>query len=417
MSKTIKRVLPMVLLASTAFAGDGMNETKAMIADLQNRLQELEKKVGAEKELVRSRDSKFKVTLSGQLNRAVLYAGNNTAKRIGQVDNDASSSRFNITGEANMNENFKARTVMEVELNENASNDFDPELNRATRTSGADNPFRIRQMDVQMVHAKYGELHMGKGHTASDHVAESDLSGTYVASGGSDVAVLAGNVLFARKGTTGSTDTRVSHVFQNLDGLGRANRVKYVTPNFHGVTAEMGAVSGKSWDGALKFSGAFGDTKVQAAVAYFKSSDNADDTSASDRRGYAGSFSVLLPMGLSISAAGGKENHRRPGLKNGHFYHAKLGYRKSFMDVGETRFAVDFGEYKNLADTEHSGAYATNKGRTYGAMAVQALDKLGTELYLTYRRYELKDVKTSAGAAFGTYHPINVVMGGARVKF
>jgi hypothetical protein len=85
------------------------------------------------------------------------------------------------------------------------------------------------------------------------------------------------------------------------------------------------------------------------------------------------------------------------------FYFGKIGYKFRVFDVGHTATAIDFGHYNNIAqkkDRSHSGAFSI----------VQNFTDYGTELYFTYRQYQLKRIARH-------FKPIQASMLGVRIKF
>ena len=60
--------------------------------------------------------------ISGQINRAVMYADDGNNGKWFFVDNDNSSTRFRFTGSNDFENNWKVGIVWEVEMQSNASN-------------------------------------------------------------------------------------------------------------------------------------------------------------------------------------------------------------------------------------------------------------------------------------------------------
>lgn len=85
------------------------------------------------------------------------------------------------------------------------------------------------------------------------------------------------------------------------------------------------------------------------------------------------------------------------------FWYAKLGYIADFFSCGTTAFAIDYGQHNEVSQ-------ANDDADTFGIMAVQKLNSLGTELYTSYRVFSLDRTATDI-------EDINVFMTGARIKF
>ena len=67
----------------------------------------------------------LEVKLSGQVNRAVMWADNGKDTSVLNVDNDNSSTRFSLTGSEQVNDSVTVGVVWENEFQSNASNNVD----------------------------------------------------------------------------------------------------------------------------------------------------------------------------------------------------------------------------------------------------------------------------------------------------
>ena len=81
----------------------------------------------------------------------------------------------------------------------------------------------------------------------------------------------------------------------------------------------------------------------------------------------------------------------------------KLGYEFNPFSFGSTAFSID---YEENSDIQASGDY----GQSYGLVAVQSIEKIGTDFYAGVRNYAYDQ----NGANFDD---ILAVMIGTRVKF
>ena len=64
------------------------------------------------------------VTLSGQINKAVMYFDDGKSEDMAVVDNDNSGTRFRILGSGKVNEAVSVGTALEVEFQDNAANNW-----------------------------------------------------------------------------------------------------------------------------------------------------------------------------------------------------------------------------------------------------------------------------------------------------
>ncbi len=355
------------------------------------------------KAMVSHKEDKVKLELYGQVNRAAMVADDGDSADYYFVDNDASSSRIGFLGDARVNEDITVGTRMEFEYQSNASNLVNQ---KDKNPDGAS--FDDRWIDAQITSKRFGKLYLGKGSTASDDTAEFDLSGTALV-GYSSVEDMAGGIRFYDKDTNTLSTVTVGDAFDNFDGLGRRNRIRYDSPNFAGFTLALGALS-DGGDVALKYAARWGQHfKAAGAVAYANPqaiSDTVDDQ-------YNGSFSILHSSGINLTVAGGVQDLENDATnpdgsdrdEDPVFYYAKLGYRAQFIDAGETRFSVDYARNEDVAQDDDDAT-------SMGVQVVQDIPDWGMEYYLGYRWHEL-----DRGEGSTDFDDVNAVMSGVRMKF
>jgi len=411
-------------LASGALAGGGMDEKMLMelkqlieqqqqqldvqageIAQLKEQLggatQEIEKKADKEEvaklqtdKMVTSRFKHVDVNLYGHLNRGILWSDNGDASKVYFVDNNNSMSRLGLNASVSPSDNFTVGGKIEYGIRTNSSGD----VNQLNSNGATSNTWLLRHADVFFSGTTWGKIFLGHGSSASDGTAEVDLSGTSVVAY-SDMEALSGGQLWYDGLSNSLSSLQVKNVFSNMDGLGRDDRLRYDTPAFAGFTFSTSAVSGDAYDAAIKYSRAFGDTKVAAAIAWAKP----DETNDSVENQYDGSVSVLLGNGLNATFAAGSMDSKADGRDDATFWYTKLGYRVGACSLGTTSFSIDYGENKDLIENNDTA-------KTWAFAAVQDIESWGTELYIAYRNYQLDSDGTS-------YEDVNSILGGARVKF
>jgi len=335
---------------------------------------------------VASGGDKISLTLSGQVNRGVLYVDDGNQTEIMHVDNDNSSTRVRFVGVGRYNEEISAGTVIEVQFESQSTATIDID----DPDAGTDNNFTERKLELYFDHARFGRIWLGQGDTASNGTSEMDLSGTGVI-GYSGIADMAGGINFQDAGVAGP---QINEAFSNFDGLSRDDRIRYDTPSLSGFQLSASHAESKKSDVAARFSGDVGaGLKVAAAVAY---AINADIDSQVN-----GSISVLHDSGFSVTAAAGQQEPET-GTADPFFWYAKLAYTLG-GGIGDTSFGIDYTEAEDVD-------LANDEFTSYGAYVVQNIDNLGTQLYLGVRQHELD----RPGSDFDD---ILAVLGGALIKF
>ncbi len=193
------------LIAAAAQAGAGeLDDLKAQVQQLMNRIEALEMQkaiavepaAGAPERTVSSGNDNVKLAISGQVNRAVLYADDGDRSKFFQVDNDNSSTRVRWVGEGRLNEDFSVGALVEVQFESNSTADIDIDQESGAST----NNFTERHLTLYLDSKRLGRLWLGQGDTASNGTSEVDLSGTTVV-GYAGTADLAGGLSFKNSGT------------------------------------------------------------------------------------------------------------------------------------------------------------------------------------------------------------------------
>ncbi len=383
-----------LIMPAAVWAGE-LEDLRSEMQEMTERVGQLESQLGrSAKPAVSSGNSKMRLSLSGQVNRGLLYVDDGDKTKVHNVDNDASSTRIRFIAEADPSNTLTVGAAIEVQFESNST----ASVNQNTDSSGeGPNNFTERRVEVYFVDKHLGKLWLGQGWTASEGSSEVDLSGTDLA-GYSDTAILAGGQFFRRYDGTipqdgeGALDgTNVKSAFTNMDGLGRTDRVRYDTPSFAGFTAATSFTQGDGADLALKYKADYQGVKVAAALAY------ADPDSSNVEDQVNGSISVLLDAGFNGTFAAGSQSTMKG--RDPSFYYAKLGYR-----MGPNAFSVD---YHRSDDQDVKNDEATS----YGAQYVRTLEGWSTEAYVGIRNYELERSRSM--------HVEDVlgVLAGARIKF
>ncbi|MBF0379709.1 MAG: hypothetical protein HQL69_01750 [Magnetococcales bacterium] len=405
-----------LLLFSGSAYGDELADIKEQIQILMERVEVLEqekkdqqtaavaipKSDKAKNREVKSGNTKVKLSVSGWMDRAVLMADDGNDSNGYFVDGTL-PSRFRLTGRASSADGWTIGSNMEWHYRSNAAFIID-QYDQDNGTS--DGSFKERVLEVFFNNPKWGKLSLGQGPTASNGIAERDLSGTFVAAY-SDTRFLAGGMRFRRAdGSLADSDTtnpRVRHSLSNMDGMSLRDRVRYDSPSLAGFKISLGAVQGDVYDTALTYSGDMGAFKVTAAAGASSAAINYLDGKTKDFTQYAGSVSVLFDNGLNMTLAGGTQEAQNSGRNNPGFYYAKLGYKADLFQKGKTNLSVD---YHSTDDLMQNG----DAGDSYGFQAVQNMDDWGSELYLSLRKYQYSQTGVEFDDITGT-------LVGARVKF
>ena len=324
--------------------------------------------------VVRSRKDNITLTINGHVNRSLLLADDGEHTDLFHVDNDTEPTLVNFVGEGRVNDDLTVGARVEAQFASNPSNGVSQNTEGAA--VGAGN-FTERHLEVYFASKRFGTLFVGQGNTASEGIAEIDLSGTNIVTR-SNFGTFGGGLIFRDSGTGELSGVTIGNAFDPFDGFGRDDRVRYDTPVFAGFQLSTSALQGDATDVALRYSGEFHGAKVAAGIAY---SNFAPISRVIDDQ-WSGSGSVILANGLNLTLAGGTRELEDGSQGDPHYFYSKLGYRASYFDIGKTSFSVE-GAWQD--DLSGDGDDAS----LYGFGLSQRLDRYGTELYAGFRVYEL----------------------------
>jgi hypothetical protein len=410
-------------------------------------------------EPVSSGSDRVKLSVSGQVDRALLYGNDGRSSDLRNVDNNISSTRLRFVGEGRVTDTTTGGTNLEAEIRPNSSATTTLTQNLPQPASATS--FTVRQAEAYAQDPAWGGVRLGFGSTASYLTSEVDLSGSFTATY-VNVADIDGGFAFRQRHTAlvpssstgfvtspaGSFGPAVGAVFNFFDGLLRDDRIRYDTPTFGGFQFATSLIDGGAADAAVRYAGQFDGNQLAAAVAFVDadarrhigftplsgfpgapanlygyagvptgSNGTADlatpatpssgDVSANGSKQVDGSFSFLARNGLSLTVASGFRdvNYTDPiGKKLSPFlFYTKVGYRFAWLPYGDTAVGID---YTQNDDVQFQGDTA----RAYGVGVVQFVDSLASELFLV-GKYE------TLSRTFAQYDGLTVVSAGARVRF
>lgn len=388
-----------IIVAGVMYSSDGVAQQQLLldrIEQLERELLEMKKQLEnvqekqeeqeqGEARVQPSRKPPVRVTVNGHINQAYLYADNGDQSQSFIVDNDNSGSRLGITGEADTGD-WTAGARLEVGFEVNTTDEIDFGDREIVGDEAGEADFLdLRHGEAYFQNPNYGEVYIGFGDTATEDVSETDLSGTTLVME-SDVDDTAGGLDF-------ENGIEVDDVFNNLDGF-RDSRLAYFSPRIYGF--QLG-VAGRQEDADIlpdvsaNYKNSFGNWDLEAAVGW-RNDQNGEDEGESQT--FIGSASVLSPWGFNLTFAGGVEaldEGDDPRDQDPNFIYVKGGYRNTWFDFGETRFAVDYFMGENNTDEflQANGDNEQVDTSSIGFGVVQVVSPLSAELYAHLRIYQL----------------------------
>jgi hypothetical protein len=402
----------------------------AWAADFEGCCGDLESRV-AELEATTARKGNRNVSLQiyGQVNRALMIWDDGIASDAYVVDNDSSSTRLGLIGEAKMKPGWFAGYRIEIEFKDSASDEVS---NGPEADEGRLPEVRLRQSYWYIDNEKLGRISVGQQSPATDDITIINLGAKM-----SDAALHYSNSFGLRLDVASGlmTDLHWAHLAHNVDSL-RGDFVRYDSPALRGFVLSAAVGEDDVWDVALRYQGEWNSIRLATGVGYM-------DAQELDLEDVRGSASVMhMPTGLYLSAAGGLRDDQSRVLGDGdgsHFYFGQLGIRRQVLPFGDTTLYGEFGNYQDytvgrlLQADIGSGGQFTNWGQItdtavqrWGVGIEQTLDKAATVLYAQYHHYQadISGMPCLNGGCtdFGSVESLPVepwtsVVLGARVQF
>ncbi len=416
-----------IVAAAGLFAG-GTMLTPAQAADLGGDCcADLEERVAElEATSVRHGNRKVKLTLSGQVNAAVLYWDDGDEDDVYVIDSDESSSRIRLDAVGTISPGVTAGLVIEFDLETagggqvSAANDD----NVVNNQSGGGR-VQLRRANW-FIQGSLGKISIGQGSQASDGAFEVSFSNAWLGSVGYGLGVTniggfqAQNIAAAAGIANGLGNGSVSWFAVGTDNdTGRDNRVRYDTPTFAGFTASVSWGEDDEYDAALRYANEFGGLKIAAAAAYNREEgDNpAEGFGELDRWGISAAIQFQ-----NFHLQGGYSDLDVEGGTQREHYWVAAGVQFRASSLGSTDITVDYirNENENLtlagavglagldgisgsADdlAVAVGAVTGNVDYdSYGIGIGQNIDAVGGTLYLSYRHHEAELVGTNIDDEF-----------------
>lgn len=380
-------------------------------ADLEERIAEVEATAA------RKGNRKVSLTISGWVNEAVFFWDDGVERNAYEGTNELEQSRFRVTGDAKITDDWKAGYILEIGANGAGSKGFSQDNKGSNATS-------VRKSAWYLSSKTFGKVTLGRYDTATYHLID-NLDTT-----------LTRNVAdFEATGIAlGAFRTRVNGVQDQvwLNFMGGFNNgtpgqsglrsvVRYDSPEIAGFIATWSWGEDDQWETSLKYKGEFGDFKLNAAVGYGESSDpgaNAGQCTAGtgDCRWFgAGALLMHTPTGLYVyggyaqneidlkAADTGKDD-------KGRTWYIQGGIEHKWWSIGKTNV---FGEYRR-DDVGVSRAADSSELDFWSAGVGQNLENADMTLYALYRHFE-GDFRR--GAVASNLDDFDMVITGAKINF
>ncbi|WKW50882.1 porin [Rhodomicrobium lacus] len=420
-----------LMMGGLSFATTSAKAADLGADDLEARVAELEATTA------RKGNRKVSLTISGQVNKAILAwdDGKNSDAYI--VDNTQSSSRISLKGTGTITSDIKAGFYQEFEYRDAASATvaYDNSAGKNWDTDG----FRTRQNNAWIESKTFGRVTVGLQNVATKDIVYVNLAPTI----GSD----SDNNYFASFLVTNGDNRSATKgsVFWNSLDSSRVEAVRYDTPSLYGFIVSASFAGNDFYDVALRYQKEFNSIRVAAGIGYAWSGLNNDGNL--NRVGYgvdssqifasstgksskievlSGSISAQhVPTGLYATfAAGSREitNAANIYVQDASYFYVQAGISKRFFDYGATTVYGEYGSYDDYAtgttykySSSSSATIGSSSAERYGAGVVQAFDAAALDVYAIYQHVDL-EAKSTTGVDLNL-NSTDSVISGLRLKF
>ena len=416
MTGVVKSVGKCALLAGSALALSISTASAASMAKagMDKRVADLEREVTllknqmksammakpADKNIV-SGNSRVKVTIYGQVNKALRVSSSGGDTHVDVVDNDGSSSRIGIRAVGRIDKDMSIVGWHEVEWQYNRRSATDAA--RGGDNGEGNSRLRARHVDLSISHKNAGSIHIGQGSIAGDAADLISLGG---------VGYVFGTAGHAADGTTASrgSETGISRGWRTFKFFGaRENRIMYATPSISGATVRLSLGQNDSFSAGLRYGGTpMGKGLRVMFWAGYRQDPNKQtggsgnaDTSWGLSAGVAHADSGINVSG-NYSTQQTKGSDARPSA-----WFAELGWKGKLIDYGSTAVAIGFGKFNDGAYLDSQQVWVAGN---------QAIDAAASDVYAGLAMDSGK-AANAAGDASQKRDDVLIFIAGTRVKF
>ena len=343
---------------------------------------------------IQSGNSRVKVTIYGQVNKAFRVSSSGGDTQVDVVDNDGSSSRIGIRAVGKIDKDISIVGWHELEW----------QYNRRSATGDEGNSrVRARHVDLQISHKDAGQIHIGQGSIAGDAADLISLGGV------GHVFGTAGHAADGTNATRGD-ETGISRGWRTFKFFGaRENRIMYVTPSLMGASIRLSVGQNDSFSAGMRYGGTPMGKGLRVMLWAGYRQDPNDHAGGSGNTDTAWGLSAGIAHAASgINVSGNystQETDGNPARPTAWF--AELGWSGKLIDSGATQVAIGYGKFNDDMYLDSQQVWAALN---------QNLDAAAADVYAGLAM-DSGDAANAAGNASEARDDVFIFIAGARVKF
>ncbi len=418
----------MVLAASAMFIG-GASFAPAKAADLGGDCcADLEERVAElEATTARKGNRKVSLTVSGQVNRALLAWDDGVDSDVYVVSGDfVEDDRVRFSGNAKMKPGWNAGFVIEIGISDSSATS----VSQGNDEGPGETVLSTRLANWYIESEQLGRLTVGQGHSASDGITVIHTDNAF-----SDVVPWYNLSFDIRTKGGGNSGLKWGDIAWGLEGY-KGDFIRYDSPSIYGFILSAAWGENDSWDAALRYSKEWNSIRIAAGIGYQWIGDATTiSLYPNETEVISGSVSAMhVPTGLFVNFAAGQmqtDAGFNPGQvdvpTDGTMWLVQVGIEKRFMSYGATTIYGEYGNYDDIftnafgsggdldgnKDTDLSSSEATR----WGLGVVQKFDSAALDLYVVYQHWEADIASDLRDPTSTNLEDLDLVISGARIKF
>lgn len=419
-------------------------------ADLEERVAELEATTA------RKGNRKVSLTISGQVNKQIMFMGDDVRSRtIAGVDNINNSSRFIFSGNAKLSPTHSAGFEMMVEW---AGSNRSDSISQTSTTNGTwtqsanssgDGSLAVRTANWWLEDKVLGRVTVGRVNMQGP-ASIIDISGGDVQLvAWSNPSLQGGGLFLANSANNTFAANTLGQLVAYCYGCSREEGIRYDTASFGGLT--FGAFWGEQdrFTVQARYATEMHGFQLAAGAGYqhdnnlagFGNDATLPARTDAEQQAYALSLKHIA-SGIFVQANTGRTSWKvfagdsTGNKKDGTMWQIQGGIARNWFGPGVTAFYGEYGSAQGYADgttttsanttVAANNAFFSRLGGTfiadskvdyYGLGVTQKVDAAAMTLYLGWRHFDVDVTTGGAGGGAQNISGIDTVIGGARIQF
>ena len=335
-------------------------------------------------------DGRFSV--GGHINRVVNIADDGANTDAYHLDSGSVPTLSYIKAYLPVSEDLTVGGHIEYALQHNSASATSQDSSPGFTTSA-------RNFEMTLDSKRLGKLWFGRGLMSSFAAVDIDKTQTWrynIISTGNTF----GGLKFVDSNSGELSELKVGAVFIDAEAFNRKDRIRYDSPLFGGFKISGSYGTADANDLALRWNGHLGSLETTAVIT---TQNNPVEGRVSDRVD-AGIGLYHPGTGLSFALGAVDQEYKKSFYQNygrtdgdNSGYTMRLGLRRNWFSLGETRMALDYSEAEDVL-------YKKDDARSTGFFISQNIEDWSLEPYFGYRFYDYDTGPNADGLSLENIH-------------